>query len=212
MPSSSLKTESDDRLGGLSSVLFPPDTPVDDLPVSGYRPYDQASEWRPRQAAVLLPFVRSPEPELVLTVRSDAVATHAGQVALPGGGHEGSEAFPVQTALRETFEETGIDAGSVEVVGLMQRFDTISNYRIVPVVGVIDQRPVFKACPREVRTIFTVPLERVFNPASYCQHEVRREGQTFEVWSMRTDCWPIWGATAAILAHLAQLVSGRTPA
>ncbi len=157
---------------------------------------------------MLLPFIRSPEPELILTVRSDLVATHAGQVALPGGGREGTEVFPVRTALRETFEETGVNVDSVEVVGLMQRFDTISNYRIVPVVGLIDQRPVFRPCQQEVRTIFTVPLERVLNPDSYCQHEILRDGKTFEVWSMRTDCWPIWGATAAILAHLAQLVSG----
>jgi 8-oxo-dGTP pyrophosphatase MutT (NUDIX family) len=70
-------------------------------------------------------------------------------VALPGGGHEGNESFPVQTALRETFEETGIEIATVEVMGLMQCFDTISNYRIVPVVGVIDERPsAFRPCPR----------------------------------------------------------------
>ena len=205
-----MKTELDGRLAGLSSILFPPDTPADQLHVSGYRPYDLASNCQPRQAAVLLGLILRPEPELVLTVRSGEVSTHAGQVALPGGGREGREAFPVQTALRETLEETGIEPASVEVIGLMQCFDTITEYRIVPVVGIIEHRPTFRPCAREVRTVFTVPMARVLDPKSYCQHEVRRDGQTFEVWSMRTDCWPIWGATAAILAHFSALATGHS--
>lgn len=191
----------DDRLSRLSSVLFSPSTPVDQLPVGGYRP-DEA-DWRPRLAGVLLPLVLVPEPCLVLTVRSEAMSSHAGQVALPGGGREADEPFPVQTALRETQEETGIDPGSVEILGLMQQFDTISAYRIVPVVGVVRQPQIFRPCPREVRQVFTVPLERVLDVASYCRHRVRRHRRNDEVWSMRTDCWPIWGATAAILADLA---------
>lgn len=199
-------TELDDRLERLSSVLYPLDTPVDELHVDGYRPV--AKVWRPRAAAVLVPLVRAPEPALVLTVRSGHMASHAGQVALPGGGRHGDEQFPVTTALREASEETGIAAESVRVLGLMRQFDTISAYRVVPVVGLLEHAPVFRPCPREVRSVFTVPLRRVLDPASYCRHRVAHRQRDYEVWSMRSERWLIWGATAAILAHLAELVAG----
>jgi len=195
----------DDRLSGLSSVLFPPSTALEHLPVSGYR--SEQPDWQPRLSAVLLPLVLVPQPVLVLTVRSHGMSRHAGQVALPGGCREDAEPFPVQTALREAHEETGINPECVEVLGLMQQFDTISEYRIVPVVGVIRQEQVFRPCPDEVSKIFTVPLERVFDAESYCRHQVRHHSKEYEVWSMRSDCWPVWGATAAILADLANLAA-----
>jgi 8-oxo-dGTP pyrophosphatase MutT (NUDIX family) len=197
----------DDRLSGLSSVLFPPSTPLAHLPISGYRSDDP--NWQPRLSAVLLPLVLAPQPALVLTVRSDGMSRHAGQVALPGGCPENAEPFPVQTALREADEETGIKPGCVEVLGLMQQFDTISAYRIIPVVGLIRQEQILRRCPQEVYKIFTVPLERVVDADSYCRHQVRHLRKEYEVWSMRSDCWPVWGATAAILADFAHLASSN---
>ncbi|MFP4208968.1 MAG: CoA pyrophosphatase [Wenzhouxiangella sp.] len=199
-------TDLDGRLARLPSVLYPLDTPVDDLALDGYRPAAEVP-WRPRPAAVLVALIQRPEPALVLTVRSGGMTSHAGQVALPGGRREGEEPFPVFTALRETAEETGIATDRVRTLGLMRRFDTISAYRVVPVVGLIDQAPRFRPCPNEVSTVFTVPLTRVLDPASYCCHRVRHRGREYPLWSMRSECWPIWGATAAILAHLAALVS-----
>lgn len=197
-------TDLDDRLERLSSRLFPADTPVAELAVDGYRP-DSASVWQPRPAAVLVPLMRAPEPSLLLTVRSGGTLTHAGQVAFPGGGRYGDEPFPIDTALREAEEETGIAAESVRILGLMRQFDTISAYRVVPVVGLLDELPSFNPCPREVRAVFTVPLARVLDPASYCRHRVMHRERHYEVWSMRSERWTVWGATAAILAHLAEL-------
>ena len=135
------------------------------------------------------------------------MSSHPGQVALPGGGVDAGDAFPVGTALREASEETGIDADAVEVLGLMRRFDTITGYRIVPVVGVLPVLPTLEACPREVLSIFSVPLERALNPASYRRHQIRHKQRVYPVWSMQSERWPIWGATAAILAHLAELAA-----
>ncbi|MEE4637510.1 MAG: CoA pyrophosphatase [Wenzhouxiangella sp.] len=199
-------SDPDDRLDRLSSGLFSPDTPLDQLAVDGYRPPGEVV-WRPRPAAVLVALIRSPEPSLVLTVRSDFLASHAGQVAFPGGSREGDEPFPVTTALREANEETGIEPVSVRVLGLMRQFDTITAYRVVPVVGVLETAPRFKPCPQEVRTVFTVPLDRALDPASYCRHQVRHRQREYEVWSMRSECWSVWGATAAVLAGLADLAA-----
>lgn len=192
-------------LSRLVSALHAADFPVENLAVDGYRPVGDA--WRPRPAAVLVPIVLQPEPAVVLTVRSDALHSHAGQVALPGGGRSAGEAFPLGTALREASEEIGITPGEVRVVGMTRCFDTISAYRIVPVVGLIDIAPQLTACPNEVRAIFLVPLRRVLDPSSYCRHDVRHRARHYELWSMRSECWPVWGATAAILAHLAELAN-----
>lgn len=200
-----MTTEPDARLERLASALHAVDTPVEDLAVDGYRPAGDA--WRPRPAAVLVAIVLKPEPAVILTVRSDLMNSHAGQVALPGGGRCGTEVFPLGTALRESSEEIGIAPGDVRILGMTRCFDTITAYRVVPVVGVIDIAPVLTACPREVRTIFRVPLGRVLDPSSYCRHDVRHRARHYELWSMRSECWPVWGATAAILAHLADLAN-----
>src|SRR5690625_7234260 len=107
----------------------------------------------------------------MLTMRSSNMALHAGQVALPGGGHEAQEAFPLDTALRETPEETGLGCSAVEVVGLLDRYDTVSDYRVVPVVRVASGNPHLRPCVGDVETIFTVPLSTVLAQCSYPRHQ-----------------------------------------
>ncbi len=196
-------TDAENRLERLFSALFAPDTPLESLPVEGFRP--PTAEWQPRPAAVLVPIVLQPEPALLLTVRSHALSSHAGQVAFPGGGRDRGESFPLTTALREAEEEVGIAPGDVEIRGLTQCFDTITAYRIVPVVGLLSGSRPLQACPREVLTIFRLPLADALDPRAYRSHAVHQRQRCHQVWSMRSGCWPIWGATAAILHHLAQL-------
>lgn len=202
--------ELDDRLQRLSSALFQPDTQLSELPVDGFRPSN--SRWSPRPAAVLVPILVQPEPVLVLTVRSHALKSHAGQVAFPGGGREGEEAFPLQTALREAQEEVGINPAQVEVLGMTRCFDTISVYRIVPVVGIVSGPLRLVPCPHEVQRVFHLPLREALDPDAYRQHRIRHRQRCYAVWSMRSARWPVWGATAAILHHLALLANGQVPA
>src|SRR5690348_8165914 len=62
------------------------------------------------KAAVLLPVILRGEPSLMFTRRTESLARHSGQVSFPGGRSEAGDLSPVQTALRETFEETGVAA------------------------------------------------------------------------------------------------------
>lgn len=192
-----MKTEAALQLDELAARLHSPDTPHERLPLGGFRPVHD--RWNPRPAAVLIPIVQEPELAIVLTVRSRRMALHAGQVALPGGRRESKESFPLATALRETSEEIGIDAGMVSVHGLLDRFDTITGYRIVPVVATIDGTPEMRPCPREVETIFTLPMTTVLDPDSYRHHRVTRGGHSHDLVTMAHPRWMIWGATAAIL-------------
>ena len=187
--------------------FHPLNADIESLPVQGYSP--ATKRWRPIPAAVLVALVLDEQPHILLTVRNQAMARHGGQVALPGGRAEPGEAFPVATALREASEEVGLDPAAVELLGLLDRFDTITGYRISPVVGVVREAPRWQACPQEVAQIFGLPLDSVFDPSSFRRHEIRRGGSTHEAWTMKSGCRPIWGATAAILRCLA---AAPTPA
>lgn len=191
-----------DWLARLSASLYPLDTPLASLTVGGFQPGDAV--WRPRPAAVLIAVISDPQPSIVLTVRGPDMAKHAGQVSLPGGGRAGEERFPVVTALRETAEEVGIAAERVQLIGLLDHFDTISAYRVTPVVGWVDRPVCLQPCPREVREIFTVPLSQVLELDNYRRHIIRRNEHHYDFWSMKVAAhWPVWGATAAILRELA---------
>jgi len=184
-------------LDQLAARLHPSDTPHDNLPVGGFKPVHD--HWNPRPSAVLLSIVFDPEPAVVLTVRSRRMALHAGQVALPGGRRESDEGFPVQTALRETREEVGIDAENVSIHGLLDRFDTITGYRIVPVVASVTGTPTLRPCPHEVEAIFTLPMSTILDPDSYRHHRVVRGDHSHDLVTIAHPRWLIWGATAAIL-------------
>lgn len=190
-------------LATLAARLHAPDTDPETLTVSGYRSPQGPQALRP--AAVLIPILLEPEPTLLLTVRASHMHLHAGQVALPGGGREAQEAFPLTTVLRETQEETGIAPEQVEVLGLLDRYDTISGYRIVPVVGCVRGRPELRPCPGEVDTLFTVPLAEVLDEQRYRRHFIARENERYELLSLPHPRWMIWGATAAILHQLSLL-------
>lgn len=192
-------------LNELAARLHPLHTRPDELPVGGYR-FPPGSAPALRSAAVLVAVTGQDEPAVVLTVRSRAMSLHAGQVALPGGRREANEAFPLDTAIRETAEETGISPDSVQPLGLLDCYDTITGFRVVPVVARILGQPALKPCPNEVEDIFTVPLDQVLSAASYRHHSVRRGGHTHELVTLAHPRWMIWGATAAILHQLSQLL------
>ncbi|HEY7905343.1 MAG TPA: CoA pyrophosphatase [Wenzhouxiangella sp.] len=161
----------------------------------------------PREAAVLVACLGFDEPAVVFTVRSTQMPHHAGQVALPGGRHHAEEAFPLTTALREAKEEVGLDSDAIQVLGAMGPIDTLTGFRITPVVGWVHQPHELRACDREVQAIFTLPLRHVLDVKNYAAHRVQfsagGEIKRYRVWSLRGERWPIWGATALILAQLA---------
>jgi 8-oxo-dGTP pyrophosphatase MutT (NUDIX family) len=189
----------------LRTALHPLDGPIDELPVRGYRP--ASGVWRPRPAAVLIPIFESRPPEILLTVRSRQLPRHAGQVSLPGGGRQGNEPFPIGTAVRETVEEVGFDESAIEPLGLLDQFDTITGYRVSPVVALIHGNPELKPCPHEVDSVFCLPWQQVTRPETYRRHHVIRGHHRYELYSMAATPRVVWGATAAILYQLCELCS-----
>jgi len=161
--------------------------------------------YRPaRTAAVLVAVIDQPDPQILLTVRSHQLNKHAGQVAFPGGAADANDPSGVRTALREAEEEIGLDPRHVQPLGFLDRIDTVSDFRVLPVVGLVQGQAQLRADTREVERIFTVPFEQVLHPDAFRATRIHRRGLTRVVYSLRWQEQKVWGVTAAILHNLAQ--------
>ena len=160
------------------------------------------------RAAVLLPVVERPEPVLLFTRRTDTLARHSGQVSFPGGRCETQDCSPVETALRETREETGIAPGFVSMAGYLDRYLTGTGFDIQPVVGVLGDGFVLAPDPREVAAIFEVPLAFLCDPANRRRESREIGGMKRSFYAFTYKEHEIWGATAAIIVNLAQRLDG----
>lgn len=162
-----------------------------------------------RTAAVLVAIVDRPEtPSLIMTVRASHLRHHAGQISFPGGGLESFDADVAAAAIRETQEEIGIEVGFIEPIGFLMDHMVQSGFRITPVVALV--RPGFTLKPdsTEVADVFELPLALALAVESYrTQQRMMREFQV-DVWELPFGEYQIWGATAAILRNLCEVVSG----
>ena len=157
----------------------------------------------PRRSAVLLLLFRDGnEDYIVFTRRTENVATHKGQISLPGGAVEPFDESPLQTALRETREELGIRPDQVTVVGELEPvYTVVSNFIIKPFVARLASRPNYRPDPIEVAEIIEVPLSALRNPDIYWQEERLGPDGPKAVHFFKYNQHVIWGATARILTH-----------
>jgi 8-oxo-dGTP pyrophosphatase MutT (NUDIX family) len=164
------------------------------------------------KAAVLLPVVRrgGGEPQLLFTRRTERLARHSGQISFPGGRSEQSDLSPVETALRETFEETGIAPSFVTVAGYLDRYLTGTGFDIQPVVGLVQEGYALIPDPREVAEIFEVPLAFLCDPANLRRESREIGGRQRSFYAFRYGGHEIWGATAAIVVSLTQRLNAIT--
>ena len=158
-----------------------------------------------RRAAVLVPFVRRESALSVLFTRRTAnLRTHAGQISFPGGAIEDGDADPVAAALRETFEETGIERERVEAFGYLDGFETVSGYFVSPVTGFVTGDYRAKPDPDEVAEVFEVPLDFILEPNRLRRFDFDWHGHTRTTFEFEWDGRRVWGATASILKNLLQ--------
>ncbi len=147
---------------------------------------------------------------MVLTRRNEHLTNHPGEISFPGGRVEAEDDGPAQTALREAFEEIGLAAERVEVLGCLPPYRTISNYRVRPVVGWVEPPLEFSPDEREVAEVFLVPLSFVLDPANHRRDSLVRDGKERSFYVLPYPGYRIWGATAGILVMLARTLTGGT--
>ena len=172
--------------------------------------YDLNSDSRPAPrgelapAAVLLPIVARREPTILFTERTAHLSRHAGQVSFPGGRANPDDLSLVETALRETKEETGIAASYVTVAGFLDPYETGTGYAILPVVGLLTEGFVLMPDPNEVAEVFEVPLAFLLDSKNRERHTREWQGRQRSYYAYTYAGHYIWGATAAILSGFAE--------
>lgn len=152
-----------------------------------------------RRAAVLAPFFYDGEDwRLLFTKRSDLVENHKGQVSFPGGAVEPADRSLIETAVRETEEEIGLDRDRIDVLGYLPPIVTITRFLVYPVVGLFDHPDRFELSEQEVDSVLEIPVPQLIAeaedqahlPAVLYSHRFNRDGEI------------IWGATARIVYEL----------
>lgn len=157
------------------------------------------------RAGVLVPLVPAGDDmSLLFTQRTDTVLAHKGQISFPGGQQEPGDATLAQTALRETYEEIGLDPGRVTLLGTLDDVTTVvSGFVITPYVGVVAGGSAgLRPAPQEVKALLLVPINQLRDPAVH-RSEIRLvDGQSFELHTYTLGEDVIWGATGRIVSQL----------
>jgi 8-oxo-dGTP pyrophosphatase MutT (NUDIX family) len=163
-----------------------------------------------RKASVLIAASRLDgrnDSQIVLTLRSKNLNSHAGQISLPGGSQDPQDKDVVDTALRESEEEIGLDRKHVEVIGRLGDLSLPSGFHVTPIVALIESELEFTPCPIEVAQIFHAPLSLVLDLDAYKSSSMTFNKRQHKVLELHHGEHRIWGATAAILYHLAKEVN-----
>jgi 8-oxo-dGTP pyrophosphatase MutT (NUDIX family) len=162
----------------------------------------------PKPSSVLI--LLYPEKNDICTIlikRPDYEGVHSGQISFPGGKKEDNDLNLVETAVRESREEVGIDPASIEILGMLtELFIPPSNFIVQPVVAFTRSKPRFTADPVEVDSILEIKLSEFLRPENQQDRTVQVRG-----WELEVPCWyiqgqVIWGATAMILSEFLQII------
>ena len=188
--------------------------PTPGLPDSGQGeftvpPLQKAAFYRP--AAILVPLLRVQlDWHVLMTKRAAHLAHHAGQISFPGGKVEPCDASPVETALREAFEEVQLTPGLVQVVGFLDRVLSPAGFLVQPVVGIVRGENVLNSLvsdPAEVDSIFTLPLRHLADPDNFRLVRRKTDGRRNDYWVVEHDKYLIWGLSARVLNDLRRRVN-----
>lgn len=160
-----------------------------------------------RKSAVLMLFLeKNNSPHVVLTLRSDKVSTHKGQVAFPGGSHDEDDKDFLETALRETYEEIGLHQSLIEILGEYDEYISIMGFHVYVFVGALKDIPEYNICEDEIAELIEVPFSLFYNEEYTKTERVLYDGNEYDVYYYDYNGITIWGMTARILTDFSRNV------
>ena len=160
------------------------------------------------EASVLIPILTfKKDLEILLTKRSNNLKNHPGQIAFPGGKKDQIDSSPIETALRETQEEVGLNPKNVEIIASLPSHKTATGFVIKPYLGLINQP--FSEILRqgEVDEVFTVPYEYILNEKNFSIQTRKWNGSQRSYYVVPYGPYYVWGATARILLNLSRALN-----
>lgn len=161
-----------------------------------------------KPAAVLILVINRPDtPHVLFTQRTPHLTDHGGQISFPGGRVEDDDRDPLHTALRETFEETGVPMERIEALGMLPNYTTGTGYLISPVVGWIEPPIEYAPDPKEVAECFEVPLGFLLDTRNHKLESAMYRGRMRQYYAVPYQGRYIWGATAGMLVTLTRVIA-----
>ena len=163
-------------------------------------------------SAVLIPiYIKNGEYHILFTQRTEIVRDHKGQISFPGGAYEEQDGTMLNTALRESNEEIGLESGVVELLGELDDIATMgTNYIISPFVAAIPWPFSLTLYPTEVKEIIEVPLPTLLGKDCLGQTNQYINGELVTTDSYIYQGKVIWGATARILKQFLGIINQIT--
>lgn len=161
-----------------------------------------------KPAAVLILVINhGVRPTVLFTQRTAHLTDHAGQISFPGGRVEDDDRDVHHTALREAEEETGVDAGRIQIIGRIPEYTTGTGYHITPVVGWLEPPVSYRPDPTEVAECFEVPLDYLIDMRNHRIETAMYKGRMRSYYAICYDRRYIWGATAGMLVTLTRVLA-----
>ncbi len=156
-----------------------------------------------KPAAVLIGLIeREGLINVILTKRTEALNNHSGQIAFPGGRIDADDASSEAAALREAWEEIGLDINEVEIVGRLPDYHTGSGYKVAPIIGFVREGADFEINPDEVDYMFEVPLAFLMDEANHKKTSKTWNETERYFYAMPYKTHYIWGVTAGMIRVL----------
>ncbi len=157
-----------------------------------------------RPAAVLIAVSRTTG-GVLFTQRAKHLSKHPGQISLPGGRIDRTDAGPLEAAMREAEEEVGLPASAMQPIGYLDEYFTGTGFRITTVIAMIDPFEL-RIDPNEVESVFETPIGFLMEPSNHDVQYKEFEGIQRRVYALRHEDHYIWGVTAGIIRRLYERV------
>jgi 8-oxo-dGTP pyrophosphatase MutT (NUDIX family) len=168
--------------------------------------YNPNPEFARKGGVLLFLYDFDNEPYIALIKRAKDGGAHSGQIAFPGGKHEKHDKSLIETALRETEEEIGININKLEILGtLTNLYIPVSNYNVYPTVGFCNSEPNFNINKTEVEKMILLPLREFFNPENLKSGILIVKEQEIQTPFYEINNQIVWGATAMIISEFLEV-------